>query len=148
MGGKAKHSARARRATALPAVVGVVALAACGGGSTPKEKVTATEREYSISLDRSTVPAGKFRLAVQNTGAAVHELVAFRSDLPDGGLPVKGDQVDENGVGITHIEPEAEDIDPGKTKQVTLNLTAGRYVLICNIATHYAQGMHAVLTVS
>jgi uncharacterized cupredoxin-like copper-binding protein len=42
---------------------------------------------------------------------------------------------------------EVEDIKPGRSATLTLNLKAGRYVLLCNLAGHYPGGMHAGLRV-
>jgi uncharacterized cupredoxin-like copper-binding protein len=36
----------------------------------------------------------------------------------------------------------------GAIKRLTLDLKPGRYVLICNLATHYQSGMHTELTVT
>jgi len=43
---------------------------------------------------------------------------------------------------------EAEDLAPGKNRRLTLKLTPGRYVLICNKAGHYAKGMHTSFVVT
>jgi uncharacterized cupredoxin-like copper-binding protein len=43
---------------------------------------------------------------------------------------------------------EVGDVEVGKTKTGTLNLTAGTYEVVCNIKDHYMLGMHATLTVT
>jgi uncharacterized cupredoxin-like copper-binding protein len=43
---------------------------------------------------------------------------------------------------------EVSETDKGKTVTKTLDLAAGKYVLVCNIEKHYAQGMRSVFTVS
>jgi uncharacterized cupredoxin-like copper-binding protein len=106
-----------------------------------------TERDLRIAADQSTVPAGKVEARVRNRGQLEHELVAFRTDLGEDALPMTADgqQVDEHGPGVTHIDPEAEDVEPGSTKTVTLQLDPGRYVFICNLPGHYRGGMHVVV---
>jgi uncharacterized cupredoxin-like copper-binding protein len=136
----------------------LVVASACGGSNntssstaTTKSAGTplrATEKEYAIAFDPGTVSAGRIRLTVKNAGTIEHELVAFRTDLAETDLPMGSGEVDEEGAGITHIDPEAEDIAPSSAKTITLNLTAGRYVFLCNVPGHYQLGMHAVLTVS
>jgi uncharacterized cupredoxin-like copper-binding protein len=84
---------------------------------------------------------------VRNDGKLTHELVAFRTDLGQGDLPMAGDRVNEEAKAVTHIDPEAEDVQPGASKTLTLELEPGRYVIICNLAGHYASGMHQALTV-
>jgi uncharacterized cupredoxin-like copper-binding protein len=149
---------RGFRGTAIAALVCCVAAAggACGGDDEPKASaktttgapaLKVTEKEFAIALDSTSVPAGAIRVTAHNAGTVEHELVAFKTDLPLDQLPVNGAEVDEEGEGITHIDPEAEDIAPGTAKTITLHLAAGRYVVLCNVPTHYAAGMRAELTV-
>lgn len=83
-----------------------------------------------------------------------HEFVVIKTDLAAGALPVDADGVvDEAGGGITVIG-EIEDVEVGTSRAVTLNLTAGKYVLLCNIwsedeqEAHYAEGMRTAFTVN
>jgi len=136
-----------RRLTAL-AVVGAL-LAACSGSS-PSEaagngEINATVQEWSISLDKSTVPAGEVTFNISNTGDETHEFVVVSTDLDAGALPVTDDQVDESA-----FEPvdEVEDIESGTNPTLgPLTLEAGHYVILCNLLAHYGKGMHANLTV-
>ena len=63
------------------------------------------------------------------------------------------DRVLEDGEGIELIG-EIEDVAVGETKSVTLDLSAGNYVFICNIwdeeeqESHYQEGMRTTFTVS
>ena len=97
----------------------------------------------------SNVAAGKIKITTRNEGAAEHELVVFRTSLDESKLPLTkaGDRIDEEGAGITHLDPEAEGVKPKHSKTITITLSRGRYVLVCNLALHYTQGMHAVVTV-
>ena len=127
-------------------------LTACG-----PQKIDATLATYSLKLSSNTASAGKITFHVTNTAAdQKHEFVIFKTDLPEDQLPMKDDGngnmiVDEEGQGVTHIDeiPDS-DLPPGATKDLTVDLPAGRYVIICNLAvntTHYSHGMHQVLTV-
>ncbi len=147
---------------ALPLVLGV----ACGGGdnesgSTPtpvpatsapegnESAVNATEKDFAIALDETSVEAGKIDFIVTNDGPSPHEFVVFKTDLAPDKLPVdnsKG-QVDEEGAGVTHID-EIEDIKPNSTEKLEIDAEAGKYVLICNLPGHYKACMHVGLTVS
>jgi len=130
---------------AIGAALGIAVAAPSHSGAT---KVDASVREYSVALGQAQVGSGKIRLRVHNAGSVEHELVAFRTDLAEGAMPMKGDRINESGPGITHLDPEAEAIAAGTTKTITINLAKGRYVFVCNLAGHYQSGMHAVLTVS
>ena len=136
-----------------PAVIGIAALtlvgfSACSEDS--KDGFTVKEKDFSVSPSASTLNAGKITVKVENSSKQEHELVVFRTDLAESKLPLNanGDRVDEEGAGITHLDPEAEGVAPGKSKTITIDLPAGRYVFICNLAGHYGQGMHAVVTTS
>ena len=152
---------RAVAHVALIAAIGL-GLAACSSSSsssTPTTDTTTTaptgtgdvgvaEKDFEISLDSSSAPAGKVTFTVANAGPSVHEFVVFKTDLPEDQLPTdsKGD-VDESGTGVTHID-EIEDIAAGSTDStLKVDLESGAYVLICNLPGHYGLGMHTAFTV-
>ena len=148
------------------ALVGLAAVAAsCGGddgktdsksaGDTSATRVNVTMADYSLTTALKSVKAGEVRFYAKNTGKVVHELVIVQSDAKITELPVYSDKdkpaeghapgdVDE--AKITS-EGEVEDIDPGATKDATFVLAAGKYVLICNLASHYGLGMRVAFTV-
>jgi len=122
--------------------------AACGsdndsGGETGT--VSATERDFSIELSSSEVPAGAVTFDISNEGPSVHEFVVFKTDLAPDQLQVTSGAVDEEGEGIEPVD-EVEDIAADSTETLDVNLEAGSYVVICNVPGHYEQGMHAALT--
>ena len=72
-----------------------------------------------------------------------HHLVT--GGIPMAGFPVLGGH---EGAGIvTEVDPGVEDIAPGTGANLTVNLPAGTYAVVCNLPGHYGQGMHADLTV-
>lgn len=75
--------------------------------------------------------------------ATSHELVVFRTDLPDDALPVAKGQVMEHTLKTIG---EVEDIAPGK--RMSFRLTPGHDALICNQPGHYEAGMHTALVVT
>jgi uncharacterized cupredoxin-like copper-binding protein len=103
--------------------------------------------DFQIDLDESSAPAGEVTFAVDNKGPSVHEFVVFQTDLAPEDLPV-----DDNGDVAEDEEfapvDEIEDIAVDATPELTVDLGAGSYVLICNIAGHYRQGMHTSFTVT
>ncbi|CAB4897648.1 unannotated protein [freshwater metagenome] len=54
----------------------------------------------------------------------------------------------DNKVSEDTTVGEVSELDAGKTGTVTLDLKPGKYVLVCNIEKHYAQGMRAAFTVT
>jgi len=111
----------------------------------------------SLTLSPNTAPAGDVTFVVNNTGTIEHEAVVLKTNtafdkLPvtyagDPPAPVKtgGDKVSED----TNIgETGDPNLKPGDTRTFTIkNMTAGNYVLVCNLAGHYTHGMRAALTI-
>lgn len=121
-------------------------LAACGDDD-EAGTVTATLSDFKIELGSSSAPAGDVTFDVTNDGPSVHEFVVFKTDLAVDALPV-----DENGdvAEGESFEPvdEIEDIAVDASPSLTVNLTAGKYVIICNVTGHYKQGMSTAFTVT
>jgi uncharacterized cupredoxin-like copper-binding protein len=132
----------------LHAVIGVVALfvAACssGGSSGPTNAIAATLSEWKIDLGGATGKAGSITFTAANKGAIIHEFVIVKTDLKADSLPVVDTLVDESA--FTPVD-EIEDVEPGTSPTLTVDLAAGHYVILCNIETHYTAGMHADLEV-
>jgi uncharacterized cupredoxin-like copper-binding protein len=140
-----------RRGLLAAVLLAGLALPACaGGGGT----VEVTLQEFSIIPAQESVSAGEVTFEVENTGPEdVHEFVVIETDLAQDALPTdENGVVEEEGEGMEVID-EIEDIPVGETQNVTVDLDAGNYVLICNIWTeeeqeaHYAMGMRTAFTV-
>ena len=126
-------------------------LAACGSPpSAPAPSAPANVavqlNSFSVTPSIVTVKAGTVTFNITNIATdEAHEFVLISTDLPPDKLPVGSDKmVDEKAVTVVS---QLAGIAPGKTGQVIANLSAGQYVLICNRAEHYQNGMHAAFTV-
>ena len=136
----------------IVAVAGLILMAGCasGGGN-----VNVTLSEWAVTPDKTEISAGSVTFEVSNTGPAdIHEFVVIQTDLGAADLPVDSTgKVDEAGGGMT-VEGEIEDIEVDASGTLTLDLTAGSYVLLCNIydegekEAHYMEGMRAAFTVN
>ena len=154
------------RALAAMSVI-ALAIAACSTGTTSQSPaaspgapggtataVAVTLQEWSVLPAPDSAPAGSITFQVTNTGPEdVHEFVVLKTDLDAGALPVDANgAVTEEGEGIEVVD-EIEDIAVGATQELTVSMTAGKYVLICNIydetdsEAHYTMGMRTALTV-
>jgi uncharacterized cupredoxin-like copper-binding protein len=152
-------------ARTLGTIILVVALAACsgtgsnsatstatsvasgaggGGGGTT---VNVTETSLKIEADATSAPAGQVTFNIKNNGTIAHEFVVIKTDDAASALPVASGEsvVDEDQ--LTGID-EKEDIEPGTSVTLTVNLEAGHYALICNVEGHYTSGMRLDFTVS
>lgn len=102
----------------------------------------------SLSVDKDTVKAGAIIFEVTNFSKAMeHEMLVIAVSDPNAPLPYDSDsaRVPEDKVNSLGEVPELE---AGKTGKLELHLKPGVYLLICNIAGHYAAGMYTVLTVT
>ena len=128
------------------------------GGVEPKPagatQVNVDLREWEIAPDRDAVPAGSVYFLANNVGEEPHEFVVIRTDLPPSQLPVVDGRVPEGEVDLLdEIEPFAA----ASSASLLLDLDAGSYVFICNIAeeepgeaeveSHYQLGMATAFTV-
>ena len=130
--------------------LGLVLLFAFAGCSKKALSTTVdvVEKEWSLQPSVTSIKAGETTFIVKNDGAIGHELVVLKTDLPPAGLhmqasdPTRADEdTDADNVG------EVENSDVGSVVSVTLNLVPGHYVLVCNIAAHYKNGMFAAFEV-
>jgi uncharacterized cupredoxin-like copper-binding protein len=111
--------------------------------------------QMRLQTTPATEPAGPISLVVSNVGWRTHELVILplaasaavgqRVPGPDGKVAETGSVGEASsscgsgaGTGLTS----------GSVGWVTVTLTPGRYELLCNLPNHYADGMHAELTIS
>ena len=114
-------------------VAGFGAHEAAGRGA--KTVVRVTEKEWAVKPVPTSANPGKVTFVVKNAGKLDHEFIVVKTNLAPGKLPVKGTKASEAGrVG------KIPSFKPGATKQITLTLKAGKYVLFCNIAGHYKSG--------
>ena len=135
----ASHSAGARVVTA--AVVALL-LGACGGTTTTTTTPSAAsspsaaapvgtsvgvvEKEFSITLDKSSFTAGTYTFAIKNEGKFPHNLI------------VEGPGIDKQ---------KSPTMQGGTAGSLTVALQAGSYELSCGIPGHKDKGMDLKITV-
>ena len=127
-------TAAATRRALAPALVALLTagMAGCGPGGSPSAKggngkiaVSAGDRRCDVA--RSSLPAGTHTFAVTNTGSEVTEFYVY----------APGDRV----VG------EVENIGPSLTRELTVELAAGRYETACKPG-QVGKGIRGNLTVT
>jgi uncharacterized cupredoxin-like copper-binding protein len=105
----------------------------------PAHVVTSQLGDYWVRPNVTSVPAGNVTFKATNVGKVEHELMVER-------MPIKMD-----GPGQPNEEAAQgmiEDMEPGESGQMTLNLKPGMYMLFCNVPGHYALGQHTMLKVT
>ena len=150
---------RGRYIAVLAGCASLFGATACGGASespaTAGEPVAITLHEFAILPSATGAPAGSVTFAITNAGPNdTHEFVVLKTDLAIDALPTKEDgSVDEEGAGLEPVD-EVEDVAVGSSANLTVDLEAGNYVLICNIydadenEAHYQEGMRVGFTVT
>lgn len=129
-------------------ISGALILGACGGGSTAAASsatVTATMTDKEITLSVPSVTSGKVTFHIVNSGTVVHSLVLIKTDTAHDKLPT--DPKDPGKVQETGSVAATGQIAAGQSKDITRDLAAGSYVVICNEPAHYLVGMHAPFAV-
>ena len=132
----------------VPALMALALLvAACAGPAAEApagSQVVAELADTKITVNVPSVKAGKIKIGVRNLGTMEHSFEVLKTDLPPDKLPVDGASAKAKEDGKVGEIPS---IPAGKSAAVTLDLTPGKYVFICNIAGHYQIGMHTGFTV-
>jgi uncharacterized cupredoxin-like copper-binding protein len=130
----------------MPALVGLaLAAVACDGG---EADVVVTMRDDAITLSEGSLQSGELTFEGTNEGTMTHEFEVFR--VPDGvdadALPVEGNTAPADE--MLEVIDEVEDIAPGTSASLTLDLEPGTYAVLCNLPGHYANGMHTTFSVA
>jgi uncharacterized cupredoxin-like copper-binding protein len=136
----------------LAALAGALLFVASACSSAPAAtgtggQLTATLTDNAIKLSQAAVPNGPVTLTVKNVGTVVHTLAVLKTNLSADKIPFDAadqSKADERGrIGGTSAQ-----LMPGQSVDLKLDLTAGKYVLLCNEPAHYQIGMRAPLTVN
>jgi uncharacterized cupredoxin-like copper-binding protein len=129
--------------------VGVAAACSRGDAEPKGVVIDVHERDFALTTAVSQVRAGFVTFRVHNTGPSTHEFIVARTDAPADALPLqKNDITVDESSKMLHEVASFGEVRLGATRQLTLNLPAGHYVLFCNFSGHYRGGMHAAVTVT
>jgi len=123
----------------------VLLLAACGGQTASGGSVGVTLTDKGVTLAPTSVNAGAVTFSVKNSGTIEHELVVIKTDVPADKIQPDPDEAGK--MSEAGSLGESGDLTAGEAKDFTLNLTPGKYVLMCNQPGHYMVGMHVALEV-
>lgn len=99
-------------------------------------------QDYKVLLSVAAVKAGTVRIGIKNEGGMEHSFELIRTDVAFDQLPTADAKAKEDG-----LVKQVKSLPVGRVSVVTVDLAAGKYLIICNIAGHYQLGMRAALTV-
>jgi uncharacterized cupredoxin-like copper-binding protein len=127
-------------------------IVACGGDGKAID-LAVTLREWEVKAGATEVDAARVTFVATNSGTRPHELIVVNTDAPPSELPFVEQLLDADKVIVA---AESEPFGAGQTQRLTVKLSAGRYLLICNIVervpgqpvlSHFEQGMVTSLNV-
>ncbi len=149
------HMMNFRGRSALALAAGLL-LASCGAdptnfgvlpADTTANKITGSVHEWGIDVSAQKATAGEVTFAIANFGTIAHEFIVVKTDYELGKIPLgANNRFDEEGEGVEAID-EIKEFPVNTSEVLTVNLEAGNYQLLCNIAAHYANGMYAAFIV-
>jgi hypothetical protein len=129
----------------------VLAGAACSrGDATPRGTLVAVKvSDFKLVTTIEKVPSGYVTFRIHNAGPSTHEFIVDRTDVAADALPlrVNGLTVNEDSKKV-HAAGELGAIRLDSTRDLTLRLKPGNYVLYCNLEGHYRGGMYANIEVT
>ena len=133
-------------AAALAATAIVVSACATAGPADTSEvpSIYMDISDYKIVADHPTIAAGHVVVGIRNHAAMLHELKVIKTDLAPDQLPLDGATAKAKEDGKVG---ELTNIAAGASRKLVLELTPGKYVLICNVPAHYGLGMHVAFEV-
>jgi uncharacterized cupredoxin-like copper-binding protein len=110
--------------------------------------LSGTVREWGIELSSARSTSGEVSIGLTNGGTIPHEFIVVRTELTTEELLATVDpasnRLDEAMLDAAGEQPE---FAPGEVKLLTLDLSPGKYIVLCNIAGHFSNGMHASLEI-
>lgn len=112
---------------AIPLLVAGCAGGGRRGAELPPGVVQVSEKEFSIDPSPKSVSAGKVTFRVKNDGSIEHNFVVFSAD--------------------NKKLAEVDNIKPGQSQEVVVQLQPGEYRLVCTVAGHEQAGMSATVRV-
>lgn len=97
--------------------------------------------DMTVELSSQTVSAGEVTFDVVNIGSVNHMFVVIRTDLRPDELPYDPDKISQ--VLEYGLVGKIEDIAPGTSASISLDLEPGHYVVLCNKIGHHAARMYS-----
>jgi uncharacterized cupredoxin-like copper-binding protein len=102
-------------------------------------------RDDAVTLDPTSGVAGSLTFAATNDGSDTHEIEIFSGDVDPSTLPIEGNVASTESLTLVD---EIEDITPGSSADLTVDLDAGAYVVMCNLPGHFERGMYSSFEVA
>jgi uncharacterized cupredoxin-like copper-binding protein len=130
-------------------LIGIAAACSRGDAAPKGAPVNVREHDFAMTTSTQTVHAGYVTFHVTNTGPSTHEFLVDRTDVAADALPLQKNDITANEDSPRlHEVGSLSEVRLGATRDLTLKLPAGNYVMFCNLSGHYRGGMYAALKVT
>jgi uncharacterized cupredoxin-like copper-binding protein len=130
----------------IPLVAVASLVGACGeDGAAAGSTIDVSLADDAVTLSDAEASSGTLTFSATNDGTVTHEIEVFEGETDPASQPI------EDHVAATEgwtLVDEIEDITPGSSADLTLDLAPGTYQVVCNLVGHFEKGMYATLTVS
>ena len=114
------------------------------GGAEAAIDVSLTEFEVGLSWD--TGAAGTVTFTVRNDGLIPHDFHVIQTVQAAASLPVD-ESTRTVDLSSLDVRASTDELDPGQSTELEVQLPADSYVLICNVPMHRDNGMFVAFTV-
>ena len=121
----------------------VLAGTACGGGGSGGTTVGVELREYEITPNKISAPAGEVTFDITNAGGFAHDMEVVKTGVSVDQLPSDANGQFDAGAANAQVVKSAKDIAAGTTVRLVVRLKAGSYVLVCNRPADATEGTPA-----
>ena len=115
------------------------------GAEGTSQSIGVTLTDDSVTLESTSVPAGEVTFEAVNEGSETHEIEVFEGDADPASLPISSNVADTEGWTLVD---EIEDVTPGASANLTVDLSPGTYQVVCNLPGYFEKGMYSTLTVT
>ena len=142
---------RSFKSLAVVTAAALLAASAAAAAAPVTVQVSLTDRgmeAMAMVLSTEQAKAGSVTFQVSNKSQSlVHEFLVVKTDAALDALPYNQEEneIEEDSLGALG---EVEDLSPGASGTLTLDMAPGRYVLLCNKAGHFKAGMVHSFTVT
>ncbi|MEI2688885.1 MAG: hypothetical protein V9H69_03920 [Anaerolineae bacterium] len=120
-------------------LLGALAVAACASptGAAKPAEITVVAKDFTYELP-AQMPAGLTTITLKNEGAEPHhaQFARVNDDVSDEQIMAALQQGPDAALALVTLPGGPAVIPPGQSTQVTIDLTPGRYLVLCFVPGH------------
>jgi len=132
------------KSLAVVTAAALLAASAAAAASPALVQVSLTDKgmeKMAMVLSTEQAKAGPVTFQVSNKSESlVHEFIVMKTDLSLDALPYNQEENEIKEDSLSSLG-EVEDLNPGTSGTLTVDMAPGQYVLLCNKTGHFKAGM-------